>query len=94
MKAEEIRVANEFLNNLYGIGDKDHETGLDINHYLGAISDLVKQNKELIEIPVKFLQWIIDYGFETCDDIFFHKDDTEGENPLTPEELYHIYENR
>ena len=49
MKAEEIRIAKDFLNNLYGIGDKDHESGLEINHYLGAISDLVKRNKELVE---------------------------------------------
>ena len=48
MKAEDIKKAKEYLNNLYGIGNADHKTGLETGHYLGAISDLIKQNKELI----------------------------------------------
>lgn len=78
--AEEIKIAKDFLNKLYGIGDEDHTTGLETGHYLGAISDLINQNKALIEAFFKYLCNDADVIIEAYED-------------LEPENINNIIEN-
>ena len=66
----------------------------EMNYYQDSIKyidHIESQNKELIEIPVNFLQWIIDFDFKLCESLFYHWDDYEGQNPITPKEIYLLY---